>query len=188
MTNLENIRAAVVATDGVEETEITEPLKAMQEAGIITEVLTPSGNPIQMMQHDTKSGMQPAGKRIADARASDYQALVLPGGALNADALRMVPEAREFVREMNMAGKTMAVICHAPWLLVSAGLVGGRTLTSYHTVQDDIRNAGGTWVDREVVRDGNWITSRSPRDLPAFNRALLEALGSAESEHARRVA
>jgi protease I len=188
MTNLENIRVAVVASDGVEETEITEPLKAMREAGIACDVLTPTGDAIQMMQHDTKSGSQPADKRIADARASDYRALVLPGGALNADALRMVPEAREFVREFEMAGKTMAVICHAPWLLVSAGLVRGRTLTSYHTIQDDIRNAGGTWVDEEVVRDGNWITSRSPRDLPAFNKALLDALATAEKSQTRNVA
>ncbi|MGE0058758.1 MAG: type 1 glutamine amidotransferase domain-containing protein [Dehalococcoidia bacterium] len=180
MNQLEKIRVAVLATDGVEESEIVEPLKALRNAGINAEVLTPSGNAIQMMQHDEKTGMQQAQGRIADSRAGDYQALVLPGGALNADNLRMIPEAREFVREIDMSGKTMAVICHAPWLLVSAGLAKGRTLTSYHTIQDDIRNAGGTWVDREVAIDRNLITSRSPKDLPAFNRALLEALATAE--------
>ncbi len=188
MTNLETVRVAVLATDGVEESEIVEPLKALREAGITAHVLTPSGVQIQMMRHDEKSGSQMADGRIADSRAGDYQALVLPGGALNADVLRMVHEAREFVREMDMAGKTMAVICHAPWLLVSAGLVRGRTLTSYYTIQDDIRNAGGNWKDEEVVRDGNWITSRSPKDLPAFNRTLLEALAGAETAQQRRVA
>jgi protease I len=186
MNQLENVRVAVVATDGVEEAEIIEPLKALRDAGMTAEVLTPSGNAIQMMRHDEKTGSQPADKRLADARAGDYQALILPGGALNADALRMVPEAREFVREFNLSGRTMAVICHAPWLLVSAGLVAGRTLTSYYTIQDDIRNAGGTWVDREVVKDGSLITSRSPADLPAFNQALLDALAAAEADAAGR--
>jgi protease I len=189
MNQLENIRVAVMAADGVEEAEIVEPLKALRDAGIATDVLSPTGDAIQMMRHDEKSGTQPADKRIADARAGEYRALVLPGGALNADALRMVPEAREFARAFNMSGKMMAVICHAPWLLVSAGLVKGRTLTSYHTIQDDIRNAGGTWVDQEVVQDGNLITSRSPRDLPAFNRAILDNLSKAEiSASSRRVA
>jgi protease I len=188
MNQLETIRVAVMATDGVEESEIVEPLKALREAGITAEVLSPTGNAIQMMQHDEKSREQPADRRIADCRAGDYQALVLPGGALNADALRMVPEAREFVREFNLSGKTMAVICHAPWLLVSAGLVKGRTLTSYHTIQDDVRNAGGTWIDQEVVHDGNLITSRSPRDIPAFNSALLNALANASATSKRQVA
>jgi protease I len=189
MNQLENIRVAVMATDGVEEAEIVAPLKALREAGIATDVLTPTGNAIQMMHHDQKSGMQPADKRIADARAGDYRALVLPGGAFNADALRMVLEAREFAREFNMSGKMMAVICHAPWLLISAGLAKGRTLTSYYTLQDDIQNAGGTWVDRELVEDGNLITSRSPQDLPAFIPAILDGLSKAESgASGRRVA
>jgi protease I len=186
MTQLETIRVAVMSTDGVEQAEIVEPLRALRDAGIQAEVLTPSGEEIVMMQHDEKTGIQHADKRIADARPGDYQALILPGGALNADALRMVPEAREFAREMNLAGRPMAVICHAPWLLVSAGLAKGRTLTSYYTIQDDIRNAGGNWMDQEVVLDGNLITSRSPADLPAFNRALLDALANAETTAARR--
>jgi len=97
----------------------------------------------------------------------------LPGGTVNADTMRMVPEVQEFLRGMQNAGKPIAAICHAPWELVSAGLVRGRTLTSYHTIQDDIRNAGGTWVDRAVVEDDNWVTSRQPGDLPGFNRAML---------------
>ena len=98
---------------------------------------------------------------------------MLPGGALNADSLRIVPKAQDFAQRMNSSGKPMAIICHAPWLLVSARLVKGRTLTSYHTIQDDIRNAGGNWVDREMVRDNNWVTSRSPKDLGAFNPAMI---------------
>jgi len=176
MAELSSLRVAVLATDGVEEVEMTEPLKAMRDAGITPTVLSPSGEPIQMMQHDEKSARQPADGKIADHDADDYDAMVLPGGAFNADILRMVEEARNFTRAMDEAGKPMAVICHAPWLLVSSGIVGDRTLTSYYTLQDDIRNAGGTWVDEEVVLDGNWITSRSPRDLPAFNRELMSAL------------
>ena len=98
----------------------------------------------------------------------------MPGGALNADALRMVPEMKSLLKAMQSAGKPLAAICHAPWELISAGLVRGRTLTSYYTIQDDIRNAGGKWVDRETVEDDNWITSRQPADLPAFNRAMVE--------------
>src|SRR5262249_32768272 len=96
------------------------------------------------------------------------------GGALNADSLRVQPQAQEFVRDMDLQGKPIAVICHAPWLLVSAGLVRGRTITSYHTIQDDIRNAGGKWQDQEVVRDKNWVSSRQPSDIPVFNRAMIE--------------
>ena len=100
----------------------------------------------------------------------------LPGGTVNADSMRMEPEVQAFLRAMQDAGKPIAAICHAPWELVSAGLVRGRTLTSYHTIQDDIRNAGGDWVDSEVVEDGNWVTSRQPGDLPTFNRAMLNLL------------
>ena len=112
--------------------------------------------------------------------------MVLPGGALNADKLRMDQAAREFVRAMDQQGKPIAAICHAPWLLVSAGVVNGRTLTSYYTLQDDIRCAGGTWKDEEVVRDRNWITSRQPKDIPAFNRAVIEAIASAVPAKGRR--
>ncbi|HVZ18157.1 MAG TPA: type 1 glutamine amidotransferase domain-containing protein, partial [Terriglobales bacterium] len=103
----------------------------------------------------------------------EFDAVLLPGGALNADFLRVQPKAQEFVRKFDEAGKPMAIICHAPWLLVSAGLVKGRTLTSYHTIQDDIRNAGGNWQDEEVIRDRNWVMSRQPSDIPAFNREMI---------------
>src|SRR5204863_5990057 len=112
-------------------------------------------------------------RTIQGASPDEFDAVHLPGGALNADAMRMVPEVQAFLRAMQDAGKPLSVICHAPWELVSAGLIRGRTLTSYHSIQDDIRNAGGQWVDREVVEDANWVSSRQPSDLPAFNRAMI---------------
>jgi deglycase len=125
------------------------------------------------MQHDVKKDTFKVELPLDNANPDEFDAVLLPGGALNADFLRVQPKAQEFVRKMHQAGKPMAVICHAPWLLVSAGLTQGRTLTSYHTIQDDIRNAGGKWEVREVVRDSNWVTSRQPSDIPAFNREML---------------
>jgi protease I len=111
---------------------------------------------------------------LDQANPDNFDAVLLPGGALNADDMRMQPKAREFVKRMQAAGKPFAVICHAPWLLVSSGLVRGRTLTSWPSIQDDIRNAGGNWVDQQVVGDGNWVTSRGPKDLSAFNPAMIQ--------------
>src|SRR5204863_2835571 len=129
---------------------------------------------IQAVRHDLdKTVRVTVDRALGDATAEEFDAVHLPGGTVNADSLRMVPEVQAFLRAMQDAGKPIAAICHAPWELVSAGLVRGRRLTSYHTIQDDIRNAGGNWVDREVVEDGNWVTSRQPDDLPAFNRAML---------------
>jgi protease I len=122
-------------------------------------------------------GVDQSPGRLEQANLDDFDALLLPGGALNADSMRILPNVQKFVRKVEQAGKPMAVICHAPWLLVSAGLVKGRTLTSYPTLQDDIRNAGGTWLDIEVVRDGILVTSRQPSDIPAFNSELLAVFG-----------
>jgi protease I len=176
MPDLSSKRIAILTTDGVEETELTEPMKALKDAGATVEVLSPEGKPVQLMSHIDKTTMQPSDARIADRSPDTYDAIVLPGGVVNADALRMSEDARQFVRTFNESGKPIAAICHAPWVLVSSGVLDGRKLTSYYTVQDDIRNAGATWVDEEVVEDGNLITSRSPKDLPAFNGRLIEAL------------
>lgn len=176
MPDITNKRIAIITTDGVEESELTDPMNALREAGATVEVLSPEGKPVQLMQHVDKTSMLPSDARVADRQASSYDAVVIPGGVVNADKLRMSEDARQFVRSFNDSGKTIAAICHAPWLLVSAGIVNGRTLTSYYTLQDDIRNAGGRWVDQECVSDGNLITSRSPQDLPAFNNRLIEAL------------
>ena len=174
MSELSGFRVAVLATDGFEEPELTEPVKALREAGASVTVLSPRAGEIQGVRHDIDRTIKvPVDRTLQGARAEEYDAILLPGGALNADAMRMVPEVQAFLREMQDAGKPISAICHAPWELVSAGLVRGRTLTSYHSIQDDIRNAGGHWVDREVVEDGNWVSSRQPADLAAFNRAMI---------------
>ena len=174
MSELSSFRVAVLATDGFEEPELTEPVKALREAGAQVTILSPKTGEIQGVRHDIDKTIKVRVDRtIEDASAEEFDAVHLPGGALNADAMRMVPEVQAFLRAMQDAGKPISAICHAPWELVSAGLVRGRTLTGYHTIQDDVRNAGGRWVDREVVEDGNWVTSRQPTDLPAFNRAMI---------------
>lgn len=169
-----NIKVAALATDGFEETELLEPMKALKQAGATVEVISLKPGKIQAFRHLNKGKTIRVNRTFDEVRPDEYDALLLPGGALNADALRVVPEAQAFVRSFQEAGKPVAAICHAPWLLVSANLVRGRKLTSYHTIQDDIRNAGGEWVDQEVVQDGNWVTSRQPSDIPAFNDALLK--------------
>ena len=166
-------RIAILATDGFEEAELVEPMKALQAAGMQVDVIAPHDGQIQAFRHHDKSIMVSVTHALDQANPAEYSALVLPGGALNADDMRMLPKVQEFVRAFDAASKPMAVICHAPWELVSADRVRGRTLTSWPTLQDDIRNAGGTWVDREVVVDGNLVTSRKPDDLPAFNREML---------------
>jgi protease I len=125
------------------------------------------------MKHDEKADRFKVDQPLAEADPEQFDAAMLPGGALNADALRVVPEAKAFITAMDRAGKPIAVICHGPWLLVSAGLVSGRKMTSYHTIQDDLRNAGADWRDAEVLRDRNWVSSRRPSDLSAFNREMV---------------
>jgi protease I len=174
MTDLSGLRVVVLATDGFEEVELTEPVKALKKAGAEVTIVSLEPGTIQGYRQDINKGKTvKADRAVKDISADEFDGAVLPGGTVNADSMRMVPEVQAFLREMQGAGKPLAAICHAPWELVSAGLVRGRTLTSYHTLQDDVRNAGGHWVDREVVEDGNWVTSRQPGDLPAFNEAML---------------
>jgi protease I len=174
MSQLSDFRVAVLATDGVEVTELTEPVTALKDAGADVTIVSLKRGQIQAVRHDLDKTVKIAVDRaIEDVSADDFDAVHLPGGTVNADSLRIVPEVQAFLRKIQEASKPIAAICHAPWELVSAGLVRGRRLTSYHSIQDDIRNAGGNWIDREVVEDGNWVTSRQPSDLPAFNRAML---------------
>jgi protease I len=182
MAQLSNVRAAIFATDGFEESELTEPLKALRDAGAQVHIISNKSGKIQAFRHHDKSIQVPVDLTLDRANPENYQVLMLPGGALNADAARIQPLVQEFVRSFDAAGKPMAVICHAPWLLVSAGLVKGRTLTSYKTIQDDIRNAGGNWVDQEVVVDQNWVTSRQPKDLPAFNREMINMISAYQAK------
>jgi protease I len=174
---LVNARVAILVTNGFEESEMTEPRHALKEAGARTTLIAPKSGKLQAMKHDAKADYFDVDLALDRANPRDFDAVVLPGGALNADALRVDQRAQEFIRSIDKAGKPIAVICHGSWLLVSAGLIKGRTLTSFHTIQDDIRNAGGQWVDREVVRDRNWISSRQPSDLPAFNRETIALFG-----------
>jgi protease I len=171
---LNGMRVAILVTNDFEQAELAEPKKALEQAGATTKIISPRPGTVQGMNHDVKADTFNVDMSLDQANPDNFDAVMLPGGALNADALRMESKAREFVQRMDATGKPLTVICHALWLLVSSGLVKGRTLTSYYTIQDDIRNAGGNWVDEEMVRDRNWVTSRSPKDLHAFNPAMIQ--------------
>ncbi len=172
--SLKGTRVAVLATDMVEEAELTEPWQALEDAGAIVELIAPKEGRIIMANHFNKSEEYPVDITLDVAQPTDFDALLLPGGAMNADMLRVEPKAQRFVQQFDEAGKPIAAICHAPWLLVSAEVVDGRRLTSFHTIVDDIQNAGGDWLDKEVVVDNNWVTSRKPDDIPVFIKAMLE--------------
>ena len=181
---LAGMKVAVLATDGVNEAEIVEPMSALKQAGADVSVIAPhDGEIVSMMQFDQKQPI-PVDRVLNEVDSDEYDALLLPGGGLNADKLRVEPKAQQFVQEFDAREKPMAVICHAPWLLVSAGIVKNRRLTSFHTIQDDIRNAGGEWVDQEVATDKNWVTSRKPDDIPAFNQAMIELFMKGKSPSA----
>lgn len=168
--SLKDKTVAILAVDGFEEAELLEPRKALDAAGARTVVISAKREPIQGFQHVDKSKTVDVDLIFSEADSDHFDAVLLPGGVVNGDAIRTHPKARAFVEQMSRAGKPLAVICHGPWLLVSAGLVKGRTMTSWPSLQDDLRNAGATWVDKEVVVDGNWVSSRKPDDLPAFIR------------------
>jgi protease I len=166
--------AFLTANEGVEQVELTEPWKAVEESGGEPVLLAPEAGTVQAFNHLDKADTFEATIAVGDAQGDDYDALMLPGGVANPDQLRTVPEAVEFVRGFVDAGKPVAVICHGPWTLVEADAVRGRRLTSWPSLQTDIRNAGGVWVDQEVVVDERIISSRKPDDLPAFCRTMVE--------------
>ena len=169
--------AFLVAGEGIEQVELTHPWEAAAAAGATTVLLSPKAGSVQAFNHLDKADTFPVDREVGEASVADYDALVLPGGVANPDALRLDRDAVGFVRHFVDSGKPVAAICHAPWTLVEAGVLGGRTLTSWPSLRTDITNAGGTWVDQEVVVDGNLITSRNPDDLKAFSAALLDSLG-----------
>ncbi len=171
---LDKYRVAILATDLFEEPELIEPRKALQEAGAQTVVIAPKSGEIQAVQHDKKTQKVKVDMTLDQANPNDFDAVLLPGGAMNADALRIEKKAQEFVQNLDRNGKPIAVICHGPWLLISAGLVKGRHMTSYKTIPDDLKNAGANWTDEAVVRDRNWVSSRQPSDIPQFNKAMIE--------------
>lgn len=183
--NLQGLRVAIIATDLFEEAELIEPRKALDAAGAKTEVISPKAGEIQAVRHDEKTQKVKVDRTLDNARADEFDAILLPGGAMNADALRMERKAQEIVRHANESNKPIAVICHGSWLLVSAGLLTGRKMTSYYTIQDDIKNAGATWTDETVVVDKNWVSSRQPNDIPAFNREMIKLFSEARSKQNR---
>ncbi|TDC23550.1 type 1 glutamine amidotransferase [Streptomyces sp. 8K308] len=173
--------AFLTAPEGVEQVELTEPWRALTETGDTPRLLSTSSGHVQAFDHLDKADTFPVDETVRDASADEYQALVLPGGVANPDALRMDADAVAFVRSFFEADKPVAAICHAPWTLVEAGVLPGRTLTSWPSLRTDIRNAGATWVDEEVRVDdsarGTLVTSRKPADLPAFRDAMLSEFG-----------
>ena len=183
---LSNKRVAILVADGFEQVELTSPREALDEAGAKTEIVSPVKGEVQGMNHDKHADKFKVDVLLDKADAGGYDALLLPGGVMNPDTLRMNPAAVEFVRAFIDAGKPIAAICHGPWTLINAGGVKGRRMTSWPSLQADLANAGATWVDTEVVTDMGLVTARKPADLPAFNRKMIEEFR--EGRHERRAA
>ena len=175
---LQGFRVAALVDDRFEQAELTKPKAALEKEGAQVDLISRHNRVTGMKHHETAESFE-RDVPLNRARAHSYHALLLPGGVINADTLRLQPEAQQFAREMVEQAKPVAVICHGGWLLISAGLVRGRTVTSWPTLQDDYRNAGANWVDQEVVVDGNWVSSRKPDDLPAFNRETIRIFAEA---------
>jgi protease I len=179
---LKGRKVAFLATDGVEEVELTAPWNALKQAGADLVLVSDKSGEIQGMNHDTKSKTFPVDVEVTSVTARDFDALVLPGGVANPDKLRTNKDAVTFVRDFMELDKPVAAICHGPWLLVEADAVRGRTITSWPSLETDVRNAGGAWVDKQVQLDQKLLTSRKPDDLPAFCARLVELLSSAIDE------
>lgn len=172
---------AVLATDGFEQSELEQPVEALRKAGAKVEVVSPKDGAIQGWEHHDKGRKVAVDRALAGARAEDYDGIVLPGGVINPDQLRLEPQAIDFIRGFAKAGKPIAAICHGPWTLINAKAVDGRRMTSWPSLQVDLENAGATWVDEEVVVDRGLVTSRKPDDLPAFCEKMIEEF--AEGRH-----
>jgi protease I len=185
--SLNGKRIAILATDGVEQVELTEPRKALDAAGAKTELVSPAKGKLQAWKHFDKGDQFPVDVPLDTADPNNYDALVLPGGVANPDQLRMLPRAVDFVRSFFEREKPVAAICHAPWTLIEAGVVRGRTVTSWPSLETDLINAGAKWVDREVVEDDGLVTSRKPDDIPAFNKKILELFAKAREREPQPV-
>jgi len=173
--NLNGKKVAILVADGFEQVELTEPRSALDQAGAQAEIVSPVQGSVKGWNHDRWGDPLPVDVPLSQANPNNFDALLLPGGVMNPDKLRMIPQAVQFVRAFFDAGKPVAAICHGPWTLVEADVVRGRTLTSWPSLQTDIRNAGGNWVDQQVVVDNSLVTSRKPDDIPAFNQKMIEA-------------
>ena len=171
---LDGIKVAILATDGFEQSELFEPKKALEEAGAKVSIVSLEAGEIKGWNHKEWGDSIAVDLTVADANAEDFDALELPGGVMNPDKLRMDEKAVQFVKSFFDAGKPVAAICHAPWTLIEAGVVRGRTVTSWSSLRTDLENAGAKWVDQEVVTDNGLVTSRKPDDIPAFNKKMIE--------------
>ena len=180
--NLQGKKIAILATNGFEQSELLEPRKALDQAGAATKVVSPEQGKIKGWNHKEWGQDVPVDLPLSSAKANDFDALLLPGGVMNPDHLRMNPQAVEFVKSFTDSGKPVAAICHGPWTLIEAGAVQGHTLTSWPSLKTDLKNAGANWVDKEVVRDAQLLTSRKPDDIPAFNREMIQMFAEPTSE------
>jgi protease I len=169
-------KIAILATDGFEQSELEKPMQAMKDAGHTVEVISLKTGSIKGWDKKDWGAAVPVDKTVDNASARDYDAVILPGGVMNPDTLRTEAAVQTFLQDAANSNKIIAAICHAPWILINAGLVNGKKMTSYHTITADLKNAGANWEDSEVVTDGQLITSRKPEDIPAFNEAILEKL------------
>jgi protease I len=179
---LQGKKVAILVTDGFEQSELLEPRKALDEAGATTMVVSPNEGKVRGWNHKEWGNEVPVDVLLTSAKAESFDALLLPGGVMNPDQLRMKPEAVRFVKQFVDAGKPVAAICHGPWTLLEAGGVGGHTMTSWPSLRTDLKNAGAIWVDKEVVSDQNLVTSRKPDDIPAFNREMIRLFADARQQ------
>ncbi len=184
MADLSGMKVAVLATDGVEQVELTEPVKVLKKSKADVKVIAPKSGEIQGMNHHEKGDKLKVDADLGSVKPEQFDAVVLPGGVANPDQLRTIPEAVAFVRHFVQSNKPIAAICHGPWTLLEAGGAKGKTVTSWPSLQTDLRNAGANWVDRDVVVDGRLVTSRKPDDIPAFNREMLQMFERAEHRQA----
>lgn len=182
MADIAGRKIAVLATDGVEQVELTKPVEALRQAGAEVKVVAPKSGHIQGMNHHDKGDRLPVDLDLAQARADQFDGLLLPGGVANPDQLRMDPKAVAFVKHFVDGGKPIAVICHGPWTLIDAGGVRGKRITSWPSLKTDLKNAGAKWVDEACVRDGKLVSSRRPDDIPEFNRHMLELFAEASGQ------
>jgi protease I len=186
MENLNGKKVAILVADGFEQVELADPKKALEKAGATTRIVSPAEGKVKGWNFKDWGQELKVDVPLRQAKADDFDALLLPGGVMNPDKLRRNPEALRFVKSFFDEGKPVAAICHGPWTLIDAGVVRGREVTSYETLQTDLKNAGARWVDREVAVDGNLVTSRKPADIPAFNLSMIELFAHAPAHAAAR--
>jgi protease I len=185
---LQGKKVAILVTDGFEQVELTEPRKALDEAGATTKLVSPAGKKVKGWNLKEWGNEISVDVPLDSAKADEFDALLLPGGVMNPDNLRMISKAVEFVKQFTDSGKPVAAICHGPWTLIEAGAVRGRTMTSWPSLKTDLKNAGATWVDKEVVNDNGIVTSRKPDDIPAFKREMIRLFGEGRGQSLRKTA